>query len=589
MTTNQAEVPTPKRPCKVITLQEKLAILRQLESGTSRREVEQMFNCSQSTISRVLMGKESLLQDAQNNVTNRRESLISYKELDQALSQWAREMKSTDSVITSKMAQQKAEELAKALGHDLRPSPAWLYKWKERENIKFAKRSKDPEEILKEFLDKREKSYEMHRIRQENFKRIKLTKQAAMNQENFKEDINKKEESFQQVTTEPQMLREPAETPQIMKNRPEEDSKNETMEDSPNKPRQKREYVKRLPMIDASGVIYRSRKEKTFLTLLQKLEILQRLKNGERRHDLIAEYKLSQSAMSQIVTDEEKILKLAAGGQNLQMKRIRGGIFKDGEAELNAWVKEKMEMGENLTRTQIKNHAKEIAERLNIDFKASTGWLEKWKVRMNLDFNENQVLQRKVPQYVPNEEDYQNHTQDISYDPGSDNEEYFHTEIKTELREYDEEDYADDMETNEEFSYNEVEQQPDIKPELLTPQQFYLQTIMKDSQQNTQTQQEEEEEEQSRYELETHEEFEDQPDIKPFQGLPPHLTQTEEHTTPKETLHEKVLKWLNKYNIPPTGASELLQILQPHLKETSNGSSSSSSCATLAKENQPYF
>lgn len=531
------------------------------------------------------MGKESLLQDLQNNVTSRRESYINYKELDQALSQWAREMKASEAIITSKMAQQKAEELAQTLGLDLKPSPAWLYKWKERENIKFAKKTKDPVEILKEFLHKRDRKHHSHHKDQQefSFKRIKLVAQDHKNEEQLQitPDINE-ESNHEHIlpgpitaedtkvertkATEETKHEDTLEKSQQMDNsvNATSESVQEHMEDTPHKPKQKREYTKRLPMIDASGVVYRCRKEKTFLTLLQKLEILQRIKNGERRHDLIAEYKLSQSAMSQIVNDEDKILKLAAGGQNLQMKRIRLGIFKDGEAELNAWVYEQMDKGESLTRTQIKNRAKEIAERLNIDFKASTGWLEKWKARMNMDFNENQVLQKKPPKFTPNgEEEGEMPMAEISYDQTSDQEDYYHhyqqPEIKTELLEHDE-DYHEDMDTNDEFSYNEQQHRADIKPELLTPQQFYLQTIRADSKR-----QEEQAQEQTR-------ESEEETDIKPFAGLPPHLAQV----GTEETLHEKVLKWLNKYNIPPKGASELLNILQPHLNEISTAPCSSS-------------
>ncbi|XP_037822799.1 uncharacterized protein LOC119611328 [Lucilia sericata] len=547
MDLNQSDLQTPKRPCKVITLKEKLAILKQLESGSSRREVELMFNCSQSTISRVLLYKDTLKQEALGNVISKREMSINYKELDQSLTMWAREMQLADKQITAHMAKQKAEELLRNMGHDVKPSTAWLYKWKARENIQFAKKAKEPEEILKEFLDKREKWQE------------------AEEHKTLNDTLN---ESNMEGT--------PEKTPN--------ESFNSNLEDSNGKPRTKREYTKRLPIIDASGVIYRSRKEKTFLTLLQKLEILQRLKNGEKRNDLLVEYKLSQSAMSQIVVDEEKILKLAAGGQNLQMKRIRGGIFKGGEAELNAWVREKMESGESLTRTQIKNRAKEIAERLNIDFKASTGWLEKWKARMNLDFNENQVLQRKIPNYVHHEGEYENVLEqfeqpDVVYDEYAEQ-----PQIKEEFQDND---YEEEMDTQDEFYCDEVNE-TEVKTELLTPQEFYLQTIRTDSHSTPQQQQ------QHRVFPTQHQETEEeQPDIKPFIGTPPHLAA--DNVDPIQTnapnLHEQVLQWLNRYHIAPGAASELLDILQPHLNNDSNTNptSSSSSFSQRGQQKSVYF
>ncbi|XP_023302258.2 uncharacterized protein LOC111684340 isoform X2 [Lucilia cuprina] len=533
---------TPKRPCKVITLKEKLAILKQLESGSSRREVELMFNCSQSTISRVLLYKDTLRQEALGNVISKREMSINYKELDQSLTRWAREMQMADKQITAHMAKQKAEELLRSMGHDVKPSTAWLYKWKARENIQFAKKSKEPEDILKEFLDKQEKWQETEEQK---------TLNDSLNESNMEERQEK--------------------------------TQNECLEDSNGKPRTKREYTKRLPIIDASGVIYRSRKEKTFLTLLQKLEILQRLKNGEKRNDLLVEYKLSQSAMSQIVVDEEKILKLAAGGQNLQMKRIRGGIFKGGEAELNAWVREKMENGESLTRTQIKNRAKEIAERLNIDFKASTGWLEKWKARMNLDFNENQVLQRKIPNYVHHEGEFENVLEqyeqpDVVYDEYN-----VEPQIKEEFQDND---YEEEMDTQDEFYCDEMNE-TEVKTELLTPQEFYLQTIRRDSQSTPQQQQHKD---LSSQQQDTEEE---QPDIKPFIGTPPHLAagNVDNIQSNGPNLHEQVLQWLNRYHIAPGAASELLDILQPHLNNDTNTHPTSSSSTSFSQRGQKsvYF
>lgn len=553
-------------------------MLRTLEAGFSRREVVDMFKCSQSTISRVLSEKEVIVKDAEDNVHGKRENLLYYKELEKVLSVWAREMKNSNKLITASTAKQKAEELALAMGFELKPSTGWLYKWKERESITFAKRTKEPEDTLKDYLDRKEQLLQTQsRDQEEKSKRLKLDEESQSESTKDKGKVKH--------------LQSPAQESSV--------------EDNENKPRTKREYIKRLPLFDASGAICRSRKEKTFLTLLQKLEILERLKNGEKRPNLIVEYNLSSSAMSQIVTDEEKILKLAAGGQNLHMKRIRGGIFKDGEAELNAWVQEKLELGESLTRTHIKNKAKEIAERLNIEFKASTGWLEKWKVRMNLDFNENQKLQRKMPKLIPSDEELDNsqvqfELSDSFYD-GQDSE-IFQKPIKEEQMEND---FLNDMETSDGYLKNDIES-TDIKPELLTPQQFYLNAIRSYKQNTNKSNDKQEKVHQSN--------FVEENDVKPFIAASPHISLNNEvptgtrhshnnlisvrekagfnssknklsngfiktksfaqessfrnnslDTQREETLHEQVLLWLNQYKIAPGPATELLNILEPHL------------------------
>ncbi|TMW53003.1 hypothetical protein DOY81_001866 [Sarcophaga bullata] len=536
-----------RRPSKIISLKEKLAILRQFESGTSRRDVANIFKCSQSTISRILVNKESIIEEAKNCNGDIRENLTAinyaYKELYKALTKWAREMKQTDAEITVHMARNKAEEVSLNMGRQLTPSKAWLYKWREREGVVFSR--KKQEQHLQDFLEKQDKQ-------PPHLKNLN------------KESITEKAKDF------------------TIKNL------NDSMKHCHN-PRIKRRYTKRLPIIDASGMICRSRKEKNYLTLLQKLEILQRLKNGERKSDLGLEYNLSQSALTQVVNDEEKILEFAAKGQNLQMKIVRSGIFREGEIELNKWVLLKMAKGVNVTRTQVINRAKKIAERLKINFKASTGWLEKWKARMNMDFNENQILHRKIPTYLGNEDNSHSglhedeHQSDMVYD------------------QFESEDIKPKVDV---CHVNAISPEVNaMETELLTPQQFYLKTIQNDrlaGQSLGECEKEPRELEErdikplinvsppldctlqtqsvlakscetSKYQplqqnKKLAEQGEEHLDIKPLISLDP----VEEHLpNTKESFKDQVHSWLQRYNIENSAAEELLDILKAHLDNKS--------------------
>ena len=527
-----------RRPCKIISPKEKLAILKQFESGTSRRDIANIFKCSQSTITRILVNKESIIEEAKNSNDDIRENLTAinypYRELYKALTKWAKEMKENDTEITVHMARNKAEELSCNMGRQQAPSKAWLYKWKEREGIVFARRTREPEQYLQDFLEKKDKQHS-------HLKNVN------------KEYMTEKAKDF------------------TIKNL------NNSIKHC-QKPRIKRRYTKKLPIIDASGMICRSRKEKNYLTLLQKLEILQRLRNGERKSDLGLEYNLSQSALTQVVNDEEKILQLVAKGQNLQMKIVRSGIFREGEIELNKWVQLKMAKGVSLTRTQVINRAKKIAECLNINFKASTGWLEKWKARMNMEFNENQLLYRKIPTYLENEDN--NHS-GLCEDEQQ-------TDMACDLFE------SEDIkpEVGECNFYANSPKVKAMETELLTPQQFYLKTIQND-----------------RLSVQRRGEFEkeqcelEERDIKPFISDSPPLdcsfqvqsVLSESCTSSKnqslqqnignldikplissdpveeslpnttESFQDQVHSWLQRYNIENSAAKELLDILKTHL------------------------
>lgn len=155
-------------------------------------------------------------------------------------------------------------------------------------------------------------------------------------------------------------------------------------------------------------------------------------------------------------------------------------------------------------------------------------------------------------------------------DQHSDNGDYLQQHIKEELTE-ENDDYDEDMETQDEFCCDDM-YEADVKPELLTPQEFYLQTIKANSN-NSQ--------EHNEPTTEQRQEAVEEPDIKPFIGTPPYLGQSEARAPSLEILHEQVLQWLNRYNIPPLAASELLDILQPHLN--------TSTSPQPVQQNQEYF
>lgn len=497
---------------KVITFQQKLHILKYLEAGKPRQEICERFNCCKSTIRRVMLAKQTLLQLAKRD----REGMVTHTEIDASLSKWAHEMKQNNNTITANAVKEKAEEIARQIDKEFSPSAKWLYNWKERENVEF----QGGDEMLKGLLEKGE-GEDLTQPPRKKFK-------ASTGHEEdirYTADSPTRNENSHDISDPIGDCNSP--TAAVKK-----ESNARVLRPSP----------KKVPYsFDTSYVLTSSgryRKEKTFLTLLQKLEIIQRLKNGEKRNDLINEYRLSQSAMSAIVADEKKIMKLAAFGQNLQMKRVRGGIFKDGEKELNTWVLKKIDEGETLTRTQVKTKAKEIAERLNIDFKASSGWLEKWKARMNMDFNESQILHRKIPSYISTTDD-EMHISDETYVP--------------------ENIFGDEDEGHEGHDSHEDqdEEKDDVKKALAETEVYTFDNGQQTIYDITEV---------------------DSDDVKPVISTTttpsPVVTRVstpvQERRVSTDNLHQKILNWLSKHKIGPTATIELLTILHPVIAETSD-------------------
>ncbi|XP_030050848.1 tigger transposable element-derived protein 4-like [Microcaecilia unicolor] len=100
------------------------------------------------------------------------------------------------------------------------------------------------------------------------------------------------------------------------------------------------------------------RKSKT-LTLCERIEVLKKLKNGQSQASIAREYGVNPSQISRISKREHQILGDWRSNRNPQRKRKRAGKAEEVEEALLRWFSQ---------------------------FKATVGWLERWKRRNNITF-----------------------------------------------------------------------------------------------------------------------------------------------------------------------------------------------------------
>lgn len=129
------------------------------------------------------------------------------------------------------------------------------------------------------------------------------------------------------------------------------------------------------------------RKHKT-LTLFQKNVILKRLDKGDHLTNLANEYGVGRATIHDIRKNRDKIKSFCENNDNVKSvrKTLKKGEFPQVEDSLYAWFIQERNRHTPITGEILKEKAKIFYERImgNDDFKASEGWLEKFKKRFGI-------------------------------------------------------------------------------------------------------------------------------------------------------------------------------------------------------------
>lgn len=128
---------------KVLSVEEKIEILRQLENGVKNVEICRKYDLSSSTVSTLLKNKEKL-QKAHNEQKSdcKRLKKCVKEEVDEALIKWFRCQRSANFAISGPILKIQAEKFAKEFGYpDFQCSNGWLDRFKSRYSINFGKMS----------------------------------------------------------------------------------------------------------------------------------------------------------------------------------------------------------------------------------------------------------------------------------------------------------------------------------------------------------------------------------------------------------------------------------------------------------------
>lgn len=125
------------------------------------------------------------------------------------------------------------------------------------------------------------------------------------------------------------------------------------------------------------------------LSLKEKVEIIRSL-NGKRFpiRELAEKWKIGRTQAAEILKNKEQLLNLFQSGMNENAIRIhKGGRSELIDKVVLEWLNRARSKNVPLSGALVREKAMEIARHLNIDnFKASNGWLDKFKTRHKIEF-----------------------------------------------------------------------------------------------------------------------------------------------------------------------------------------------------------
>lgn len=123
------------------------------------------------------------------------------------------------------------------------------------------------------------------------------------------------------------------------------------------------------------------------ISLVDKLKIIERIKNGERQSIVANEYGVSNSAISHIMKIKDKVVEYTNLLEEYSGNKGKTRVCRQENSELEKllykWFEEQRALGNPVTGPLIQKTAMEINQQIGgiENFKASSGWLQKFKMR----------------------------------------------------------------------------------------------------------------------------------------------------------------------------------------------------------------
>nr|XP_045611295.1 tigger transposable element-derived protein 7-like [Procambarus clarkii] len=131
-----------------------------------------------------------------------------------------------------------------------------------------------------------------------------------------------------------------------------------------------------------------AKRKRSFLSIEQKLDMIEKHERGYSVTRLAAEFNVGKSTVCDIKRQKDDIRKFLASsdsGALNKRKTIKGSANTNLDKAVYKWFNQERSVGMPLGGDAIKTAADKFAQKMNIpDFRASEGWLQRFKNRHNI-------------------------------------------------------------------------------------------------------------------------------------------------------------------------------------------------------------
>jgi hypothetical protein len=148
------------------------------------------------------------------------------------------------------------------------------------------------------------------------------------------------------------------------------------------------ESAKEVPSVCSSDSSSSKKRQRNNLSIEEKIEIIRDVDSKKSYKKISEERGVPKSTIATIISNRAKIEKSYTMDGMRKVKKIRHGEFEDVEENLLTWFKQQRSRNIPICGPLMKAEALRIAKKLGRDnFEASTGWLDRFKVRHGIVFN----------------------------------------------------------------------------------------------------------------------------------------------------------------------------------------------------------
>ena len=132
----------------VLSLDDKVKVIRLHEKGDSSRKLVAEVNVGKTQINNIIAGKEKVIEEWDGGVNGRRKLVAvrkcAYADLNAKVYEWFSTARAKNIPLTGRLLQEKAAIFAVEMGHkDFTASNGWLHRFQIRHNIKASVLSGD--------------------------------------------------------------------------------------------------------------------------------------------------------------------------------------------------------------------------------------------------------------------------------------------------------------------------------------------------------------------------------------------------------------------------------------------------------------